>query len=273
MPIGNGRMGTLVWTTPSALKFQINRVDVFAEHASTTSFPKADSDYLCELTTRLFLDINVSQAGDDVFTGAAFHQSLSVYDALMTAKGSGLSARVVASPNSDVIAVEIDDERSQPESVTVDLRMLRYAIQGKTGKNYELTKEHAVAYTTAEHTATSSDSTSRAAGSPSRRYSRKRNSTIRPRSPSASSAVPHGRATSTNPPPRSPPLRVGVSLQFSFQVRRVSTVQKTPPKTHSPFSVRQNPQHSQASKPMRQPGQETVLVTGRHAAPQQRRSS
>jgi len=28
MPIGNGRMGTLVWTTPTALKFQINRVDV-----------------------------------------------------------------------------------------------------------------------------------------------------------------------------------------------------------------------------------------------------
>ena len=30
MPIGNGRMGTLVWTTPSALKMQINRVDVHA---------------------------------------------------------------------------------------------------------------------------------------------------------------------------------------------------------------------------------------------------
>lgn len=27
-PIGNGRMGTLVWTTPSALKCQINRVDI-----------------------------------------------------------------------------------------------------------------------------------------------------------------------------------------------------------------------------------------------------
>ena len=29
-PIGNGRMGTLVWTTPSAVHFQINRSDVFA---------------------------------------------------------------------------------------------------------------------------------------------------------------------------------------------------------------------------------------------------
>src|SRR5262252_1693215 len=45
MPVGNGRMGSLVWTTPGALKFQINRVDVFAEDSTTTSFPMADSDY------------------------------------------------------------------------------------------------------------------------------------------------------------------------------------------------------------------------------------
>src|SRR5438094_8634046 len=43
-PIGNGRMGSLVWTTPSALHFQINRVDVFGEDSYTSSFPKQDSD-------------------------------------------------------------------------------------------------------------------------------------------------------------------------------------------------------------------------------------
>ena len=30
LPIGNGRMGTLVWTALSSLEFQLNRVDVFA---------------------------------------------------------------------------------------------------------------------------------------------------------------------------------------------------------------------------------------------------
>src|SRR5690242_5117430 len=44
-PIGNGRMGSLVWTTPSAVHFQINRVDVFGEDSYTTSFPKQDTDY------------------------------------------------------------------------------------------------------------------------------------------------------------------------------------------------------------------------------------
>src|SRR5580765_7999318 len=45
MLVGNGRMGSLVWTTPSALRFQINRSEVFAEDSSTFSFPEADSDY------------------------------------------------------------------------------------------------------------------------------------------------------------------------------------------------------------------------------------
>jgi hypothetical protein len=152
MPVGNGRTGSLVWTTPNALHFQINRVDVFAEHASTVSFPEADSDYAAGCA---YVDLNVVSGGDDVFAGDAFHQHLSVYDALMTAKGAGLSARVLAWPERDVLAVEIDDQRSQPEPINIDLRMLRYAVQRITGKNYPLVQEHAVEIHTAEHTAKS----------------------------------------------------------------------------------------------------------------------
>ena len=38
MPLGNGRMGSLVWTGAGALKFQINRVDVQPINHDTTSF-------------------------------------------------------------------------------------------------------------------------------------------------------------------------------------------------------------------------------------------
>src|SRR6478609_1068459 len=38
IPVGNGRMGTLVWTTPAALRFQINRVDVYANNSASNSF-------------------------------------------------------------------------------------------------------------------------------------------------------------------------------------------------------------------------------------------
>ena len=58
-------------------------------------------------------------------------------------------------PERDVMAVEIDDQRQQPEPINIDLRMLRYLMQGITGKNYELTKDHAVMVQTADHSAAS----------------------------------------------------------------------------------------------------------------------
>ncbi|MHC4240457.1 MAG: glycosyl hydrolase family 95 catalytic domain-containing protein, partial [Planctomycetota bacterium] len=44
LPVGNGTMGSLVWTSPSALKFQINRVDVYANNSYTNSFNRRDWD-------------------------------------------------------------------------------------------------------------------------------------------------------------------------------------------------------------------------------------
>jgi hypothetical protein len=151
-PLGNGRTGSLVWTTPDALHFQINRVDVFAADAGTVSFPEADSDYAAGCA---YLDINLVSAGDDVFTGETFRQKLSVYDALMAVQGRGVSARLLAWADHDVFAIEIDDQREQPEPINVELRMLRYATQRITGKNFPLAQEHAVEIHTAEHTAKS----------------------------------------------------------------------------------------------------------------------
>ena len=152
MPVGNGRMGSLVWTTPTALHFQINRCDVFGENSYTVSFPQADSDYAAGCG---YVDINLVEAGNDVFTGKNFHQHLNIYDALMTAQGNGVTARVLASPQRDVMAVEIDDERKNPEPIAVDLQMLRYQIQRVTGRNYELATNHAVLFQTVEQTALS----------------------------------------------------------------------------------------------------------------------
>jgi hypothetical protein len=152
MPLGNGRMGSLVWTTPSAVKFQINRVDVFGQNASTTSFPRADTDYASGCG---YVDINVVQSGEDVFGGNTFNQHLSLYEGLVTIKGKDITVRAFAWHERDVMAIEIDDRRDPPEPVNIDLRMLRYAIQFIKGRNYELAADHAVAYQTAEHTATS----------------------------------------------------------------------------------------------------------------------
>jgi hypothetical protein len=152
MPVANGRMGSLVWTTPSALKFQINRADVFAADGRTVSFPEADSDFASGCG---YVDISLVSAGEDVFAGKAFQQHLSLYDAVMTVQGRGVTARVLAWPQRDVMAVEIDDQRAAPEPIHIDLRMLRYQVKRITGRNYELAQQHAVEFQTAQHRATS----------------------------------------------------------------------------------------------------------------------
>ncbi len=152
LPVGNGRTGTLVWTTPSALKMQINRVDVFACDASSVSFPGPDTDYGSGCG---FVDINVVDAGDDVFVGKPFRQHLSMYDGMMTVAGQGFSARILAWHRHDVIAVELNDQRTEPATVNVDLRMLRFATECIYGESYNLAQQHKVRIRTAEHSATS----------------------------------------------------------------------------------------------------------------------
>ena len=152
MPVGNGRTGSLVWTTPNALRFQINRNDVFAVASSTHSFPRAHTDYSGGCA---YVDVYVADDGPDVFApGKAFSQHLSVYDGVMTANGDGVTARVVAWQAQDVIAIEIDDRRAQPQPVHVDLRMLRYANQYLRGTANDLARQHAAVIQTNAHTAT-----------------------------------------------------------------------------------------------------------------------
>src|SRR5262245_56729588 len=64
IPIGNGRMGSLVWTVPDALKFQINRVDVYGNDSYTNSFFERHSDYASGCG---FVDIEFGDLGEDVF--------------------------------------------------------------------------------------------------------------------------------------------------------------------------------------------------------------
>jgi hypothetical protein len=152
MPVGNGRMGSLVWTTPSSLRLQINRADVHAMDSTTFSFGRADSDFGSGCG---YVDIHLVDAGDDVFTAPDFRQQLSLYDGLMTARGRGVTARAVAWPNGDVMAIEIDDRRDRPSAVNIDLRMLRYQMQYASGQMDRLRREHSVVFRTGAHTATS----------------------------------------------------------------------------------------------------------------------
>ena len=121
LPIGNGRVGTLLWTRPeqSKLHMQINHTDVFAFRNSSAATLDAHAFY-CNGCG--FVDIDV---GDDAFGDHSTSNHLAVYDAVAEVSGRGVRIRAFAWNQKDVIAVEITDDRDEPRPISVDLRMLR----------------------------------------------------------------------------------------------------------------------------------------------------
>jgi hypothetical protein len=152
IPIGNGRMGSLVWTTPGALKFQINRVDIQPINKDTRSFFERNTDYMGGAG---FVDVELAGSGADVFTSDGTNQRLSVYEGLLDVKAAGVSARMLAWHERDVIAIEVDDRRTAPEPIQINLRMLRSASQYFGGAMEQMIAERSVAVRTREHTARS----------------------------------------------------------------------------------------------------------------------
>jgi hypothetical protein len=152
IPIGNGRMGTLVWTTPSALKFQINRVDIQPINKDTRSFFERNTDYMGGAG---FVDLELAGSGGDVFTADDTNQHLSVYEGRLDVKAAGVNARILAWHERDVIAIEVDDRRTAPEPIQINLRMLRSSSQYASGPMEQMIADRVVAVRTRDHTAAS----------------------------------------------------------------------------------------------------------------------
>jgi hypothetical protein len=152
IPVGNGRMGTLVWTTASSIRMQINRVDVYANDGYTNSFFERHADYCGGCG---YVDVSLAEAGEDLFPESGFSQRLSIHDGLLTMNGRGVTARVLASPAQDVMALAIEDQRRTPEAVSVDLRMLRYETKYFGGQLETFARDHIVTVRNRNHTAAS----------------------------------------------------------------------------------------------------------------------
>jgi hypothetical protein len=152
IPVGNGRMGTLVWTTPASLRMQINRVDVYGNDSYTNSFFERHNDYCGGCG---YVDVVCAGAGSDTFPASGFSQRLSMADGMLSIDGKGVSARLVAWPNQDVIAIAISDDRSAPEPIEVVLRMLRYDQKYFGGQLETFVRDHIVTVRNRNHTAAS----------------------------------------------------------------------------------------------------------------------
>ncbi|MBC8350402.1 MAG: hypothetical protein H8E66_00340, partial [Planctomycetes bacterium] len=87
-PIGNGRMGTLVWTSPGTVSFQINRNDVFAVNRNHAGAQFGATDY-CGGCASVVLDVG----GLPFAAGPSFRQRLSLYDAEAHVAGAAVNIR------------------------------------------------------------------------------------------------------------------------------------------------------------------------------------
>jgi hypothetical protein len=150
MPIGNGRMGSLVWTMPQQLRFQINRADVYPNNCASNAFFERHNDYCGGCA---YLDIDFTP--DAPFPETGFPQRLSIYDGVLAIEARGLTVRIFVWPDRDVIAVSIEDRRPAPAPVRVSLRMLRYETKYFGGQLENFARNHIVTVQRANHTAAS----------------------------------------------------------------------------------------------------------------------
>jgi len=152
IPVGNGRMGSLVWTTASQLRFQINRVDVYANNSATNSFFERHNDYCGGCG---YLDIDFAASADfgnaEPFPDSGFTQHLSVYDGLLAIDGKGVKARILAWPAQDVMAITVEARGS----VAATLRMLRYETKYFGNQLETFARDHVVTVENRNHTAAS----------------------------------------------------------------------------------------------------------------------
>lgn len=146
IPIGNGTIGTLIWTTLAQLRMQINRVDVYASNCESNSFFERNSDYCGGCA---FVDLDIGDGAKPAFPAAGFRQHLSIYDGVLQTKGPRSSVRIFAHPIHDVIAIELGG------AMTARLRMLRYGSNYYGPRVEEFTREHASVIETRSHTALS----------------------------------------------------------------------------------------------------------------------
>ena len=138
-PIGNGRMGTLVWTSPGTVSFQINRNDVFAVNRNHAGVQFGATDY-CGGCASVVLDVG----GLPFAAGPSFRQRLSLYDAEAHVAGAAVNIRCFVSSQTDVLVLEIDDRRDEPQPVRLTVSMWRApdVVRGNHSARYRFSESN-----------------------------------------------------------------------------------------------------------------------------------
>jgi hypothetical protein len=123
MPLGNGRMGGLVWLhegerDTSRIDLQLNHTDIFG-FSSTSDVAKRHQDYCgaCGKLAILF--------GGTPFPDSKTRQVLDLYQGQMRITGQDVELCAFASMDHDCLVIILDDRRSEPQDTCIELSMIR----------------------------------------------------------------------------------------------------------------------------------------------------
>lgn len=143
MPVGNGRMGSLIWFQGEEMHMQWNRSDVFANDSTTQSFREECSDYNAGTG---IIDLNLGTGADCIFD-ENLQQHLSVYDGYYRMEAEQVFMEVFLDMDRDICYLHLQDHREIPQKVRLSLRTLRGGCLYVTGS---LDQPHPSMYQTRE---------------------------------------------------------------------------------------------------------------------------
>ena len=112
LPIGNGRMGTLLWTEGDTLGCKLTASMCSATVVSAAASRNATATIAAAADSWISISANPSaDRKASVFTADHCKQHLSCYDGMATIEGNGVKVEAQAWKEQDVIALQISDDR------------------------------------------------------------------------------------------------------------------------------------------------------------------
>lgn len=120
LAIGNGRMGTLVWTTPSKVKFQINRADLIPVNSDHKGKQYGITDFCCGCA-----QVELFVGGVPFKKNEKFLQKLHLYDGRVVIQTEGLYIETFVDAERDIMAIHVKDSRNISTDKYITLKMLR----------------------------------------------------------------------------------------------------------------------------------------------------
>lgn len=145
LPIGNGQMGTLVWTDPddsAKIMFQLNRNDTFSQDRTHKHY---DEKILSGMNVETTDDVlSLCRLGIQVGKASFLSQFQDTSEGTVSLKYKGVSGQVLVtnfiSANEDVMVAKIEDERTSPEAFVFEINMIRppHEIYGHNRRDYTI---------------------------------------------------------------------------------------------------------------------------------------